>query len=396
MYAHKSMSEIVVQPLDEQHMDGYHTVLSLTYNNGDPWPLEKRKMNLPGTRSFVAIEDGVVSGVCTILEMTATRGLAVLPSAGVAGVAVLPEKRRSGIGSSLLTWMVRYMRESGFPVSSLYAFREPFYRKFGYEVSGQRLKITCPSHRWPKLKESLPIRRLGPADWQELVACHESFAHARSGVSIRTEFLWQRVLGENRPLTIYAAGDPVEAYAVVSHQSSFWSTDHLSEVAWSSRAGYETLFSMLEGLAINKQGLSWFEPSDGPFYTRFLDAGIDVKLDRPVMFRVNDVLAALRSLKPDSSISGSFSLGVHDHLVPENNGPWQVTFANGVTQVEAIPTGGHCDLEMDVRVFTQAFLGEPDLYSVVRADLVSVNNPSSLSIAGALLPPQSTVCTDFF
>ena len=51
---------------------------------------------------------------------------------------------------------------------------------------------------------------------------------------------------------------------------------------------------------------------------------------------------------------------------------------------------------MDVRVFTQAFLGEPDLYSVVRADLVSVNNPSSLSIAGALLPPQSTVCTDFF
>ena len=396
MYAHESMSQIVVQPLDEQHLAGYHTVLSLTYNNGDPWPTDKKIANLPETRSFVALEDGMVSGVCTILEMTATRGNAVLSSAGVAGVAVLPEKRRSGVGSALMSWLVRYMRESGFPVSSLYAFREPFYRKFGYEVAGKRLKITCPSHRWPKLQESLPIRRLGPQDWRELIACHEAFAHRRSGVSLRTEFLWQRVLGENRPLTIYAAGDPVEAYAVVSHQSSFWSTDHLSEVAWSSRAGYETLFSMLEGLAINKQGLSWFEPSDGPFYTRFLDAGVEAKVDRPVMYRINDVEAALSALQPSKDLAGSFSLRIDDQLISENCGPWQVEYQGGHTSVTRLALDVHCDLAMDVRAFSQAYLGQPDLVELFNAELVEIQNPKALEAATSLLPPSAVCCMDFF
>ena len=390
------MADIVVQPLEEKYLEGFHTVRSLTYNNGDPIPEERRVMDSPGTRSFIARVGDEVCGVCTILEMTATRGPALLKSAGVAGVAVLPELRKSGVGSAMMSWLVSHLRESGIPLASLYAYREPFYRKFGYEVVGRRLKITCPTHRWPRIESDLPVRRLKPSDWMLLHECYRKFSHTRSGLNMRNEYLWQRVLGENRQLTIYAVGDPVEAYAVVSHQSSFWTTDHLSEVAWSSRGGYEGLISMLGGLAINKSGLSWFEPSDGPYYTRFLDAGVDVKVDRPVMFRVTDVPAALSQLILDPSISGTFSIEIQDSIEPANIGSWKVEYFDGKVEVQRDYRSRPADLSMGIHAFTQAFMGEPGLTQLQANELIDVRSHEGLRHAKIIMPDMATCCMDFF
>ncbi len=396
MYAPSLMADIVVQPLEEKYLAGFHTVRSLTYNNGDPIPAERQVMDSPGNKSFIARIGEEVCGACTILEMTATRGPALLKSAGVAGVAVLPELRKSGVGSTMMSWLVSHLRETDVPLASLYAFREPFYRKFGYEVVGKRLKVSCPTHRWPRIESDLPVRRLVPSDWMELHDCYRKFSHSRSGLNMRNEYLWLRVLGENRPLTIYAIGDPVEAYAVVSHQSSFWTTDHLSEVVWSTRRGYEGLISMLGGLAINKAGLSWFEPSDGPYYSRFLDAGVEVKVDRPVMFRVTDVPSALSQLVPHESISGTFSLEVNDSIEPANVGPWRVEFYDGKVEVTAETGSKPADLSMGIHAFTQAFLGEPGLTQLHANELIDVRSNEGLRHAMILMPDQATCCMDFF
>ena len=390
------MPDIVVRPIEERDQDGFDTVRSLTYNNGDPIPPERRGLNTPGVRSFVAEQYGQIVGGCQVLDLTANRGPAVLACGGVAGVAVLPELRRSGVGSAMMSWLISHLRETGTPLASLYAFREPFYRRFGYEVAGRRLKVVCPTNRWPKLNSQLPIRRLKPDDWQDLVDCYSQFAESRSGLNIRNDWQWKRVLGENRQLTIYAVGEPVEAYAVVSHVTAFWTTDHISEIAWSSRRGYEGLLDMLGGLAINKTALSWFEPSDGPFYTDYLDQGITVTVDRPTMFRVNDVPAALRGMKPNPEISGEFSVEVDDPLVADNAGPWHISFAAGVVEVEKLLAGQQVDLRLHVRHFAQAFLGEPSLSQLVNQECVEVNSKTGLLAANKLLPGQSVCCMDFF
>jgi predicted acetyltransferase len=276
-------------------------------------------------------------------------------------------------------------------MASLYAFREPFYRRFGYEVCGKRLKITCPAARLPKIASQLPIRRLRPEDWRELDGCYSRYAHARSGLSLRTEKLWTRVLAENRPLTIYAAGDPVEAYAVVSHNWAFWSTDHVSDVAWCTRSGYEALFEIFGGLAINKMALSWFEPSDSPFYASYLDQGVEVAVDRPVMYRVCDVPGALRSLRPQGR--GEFTLRVRDEVVPETAGPWRVRFSPGTVEVEPC---GDAEIDMDIRPFAQAFLGEPGLADLRRAGVVECTSEAAWVAASELLPASPVICADFF
>ncbi len=389
------MPDIVVRPAEASDLDGLDVVRSLTYNNGDPIPLERRERVVKGVQSFVADQGGQIVGACEVLDMTANRGEAVLRCGAVAGVAVLPEARKSGVGSLMMSWLVGHLRETGVPLASLYAFREPFYRKFGYEVAGKRLKITCPTNRWPRLESQLPFHRLTPADWRDLVDCYNLFAATRSGVNMRTERQWKRVLGENRQLTIYAVGEPVEAYAVVSHVTAFWTTDHLSEIVWSTRRGYEGLMCMLGGLAINKTALSWFEPSDGPFYSDYMDQGVSVAVERPIMFRVTDVPAALQALKPPKDLMGSFSFAVSDYLVEENRGPFNVNFSDGSVQVDFEPTASP-DFSLDIRNFAQALLGEPNLGDLMRQGRVDVFDEQGFAEASQLLPSSSVCCLDFF
>jgi predicted acetyltransferase len=383
------MSNIIVRPFEERDSEGYFAVRSFTYNDGLPVAPENRVFRF--TSPFVAERDGEIAGVMGLLDMSATRERAVLPCAGVAGVAVMPHLRKSGVGSAMLSWLPRHLREQGVVLTHLYAFRESFYRKFGYEVCGKRIKIVCPSHRLPKVDSDLPVRRLTPDDWRLIEPCYQAFAHARSGLNIRSETMWQRVLNENKPLAIYAAGDPIEGYVAVSHSVAFWVTDHLSEVVWSTRRGYEAAMAIIGGLAINKAGFSWFEPSDSPFYARYLDQGVEAKIERPIMYRVCDVPAALRSLVPAGE--GEFTIRVRDEIVPENEGPWRVVF--GRDGVEVSPAAD-ADIQIDIRQFTQAFLGEPDLRELLRHGLVDCANPAAFQAASNLLPPTPAYCPEFF
>ncbi len=395
MYAPKSMTDVLIRPVEDGDRDGVSVLYSLTYNNGNPYPPENFvKWFSEDQTLYVAEQDGRIVGAGGAIHMTASRGSAILPCAGIAGVAVLPEIRRSGIGSALMTGMMRCLKEKAVPLSSLYAFREPFYRKFGYEVAGRRVKITCPATRWPKVEAPETVRRLAPSDWHELVGCYGTFAGARSGLNVRTESQWQHVLAESRPLTIYAIGDPVEAYAVVSHVSAFWTTDHISEVAWSTRRGYEGLLATLGGLAINKSGLSWFEPSDGPFEAMYLDQGIEVSVVRPIMFRVVDVQGALQMLQPAKQESGEFVIRVDDPVIPENEGPWLVQFGDG--RVVVCASDRPEDIHLNVRQFAQAFLGEPSLSQIAALEGLRVRRSEALAEASRLMPPQATYCMDFF
>ncbi len=383
------MSAVSVRPVQEADLDGYYNVRSVTYNDGDPIPPEQRVFK--HSRGFVAEHEGEIKGAFNILDLTCTRGDALLKCGGVAGVAVLPHERRSGVGKAMMEYWVRQARAEGIHLASLYGFSETYYRQFGYEVCGKRVKITCPGPKLPVLKHRLPLRLLSPEDWQQIDPCYQAFAHARSGLSMRNENQWMRIVSENRPLKMYVAGDPVEAYAVVSHKVDFWTTDHISEVGWSTAEGYAGLMDILRGLAVNKAGLTWFEPSDSPFLAAYLDTKVEAAIERPIMFRVCDVPEALRALKPEKF--GQFSIRVRDELVPENEGPWRVAYLGNRMNVQP---SEHADLEMDVTHFAQAFLGDPSFTDLLRNGFVKVNNANALVPASRLFAPLPVYCPEFF
>ncbi|RYG34631.1 hypothetical protein EON81_15065, partial [bacterium] len=286
-----------------------------------------------------------------------------------------------GVGGAMMKGSIEQMRRDGFALATLYAYREPFYAKSGYATLGRRLKIECPAHRLPK-GGGLKVRRLTPDDWSFLNPCYEEFTRQRNGMALRNDDGWKRILAENRPLTIYAVGEPVEGYVVVSHKTEFWSTDHISEIVWSTPAGYRALMGVLRGLATNKNALTWFEPSDGPFGFHHLDMGVEISLMRPIMGRIVDVITTLESCRPEGE--GSFAFATPDE------GAWRVTYSGGEAKVESAESG---EFTLTIGTLTQALYGEPSLADLVRTGGVE---GSVTTAALDFFPASSGYCLDFF
>lgn len=151
------------------------------------------------------------------------------------------------------------------------------------------------------------------------------------------------------------------------------------------------MLGVLAGIGKNKTKVTWYEPSDSPFRAFYWDRGASISLSNTLMYRVINVKKALEGLKPVAS--GSFSIEINDEDIPENRGPWQVTFSPEQVTVEPTATAG---LKMDIRQFAPALLGEPSLAYLAMNEFVEVRDENQLREAEKLLTPSPTICFEAF
>lgn len=365
-------------------------VWSPTYRDNAPVTIEPDKPR--HDEAFAARLDGRIVGAFASLPMVVTRGDAELKCAGIAGVAVLPHERQHGVGKAMMEHGIRHYREAGYDLASLYAFSEKFYRKFGYEVAGYKYGIKVDMGRFPRFALTLPTAKLTPAERDVVKPCYETFARRRSGMNLRPENQWDRIIQLDSNKAIYTVGGPVEAYAIVTHDWNFWVEQKIDEFVWTTTRGYESLLSVLSGIGINKTHLSWVEPSDSPYRARHWDRGAELNANGgQLMWRVLNVPQALSKLK--SEHSGSFTFEVVDELIPENKGPWRVDFSPEGVSVSPETEAG---FTLNIRQFSQALMGEPSLMNLAINDLIDVHSREQLIAASHLLPAMPVCCLDAF
>ena len=365
-------------------------VWSPTYRDNKPVEIEPDKPR--HDEAFAARIDGRIVGAFASLPMLVTRQQAELTCAGIAGVAVMPHERQHGVGKAMMEHGIRHYRDAGYDLASLYAFSEKFYRKFGYEVAGYKYGIKVDMGRFPRFDLSLPATKLSAADRDQIKACYEAFAKKRSGMNLRPENQWDRIIQLDSNKAIYTVGEPIEAYAIVTHDWNFWVEQKVDEFVWTTPKSYESILSVLSGIGINKTHLSWIEPSDSPFRAKFWDRGTELNAGSGyLMWRVLNVPQALSKLKPQQT--GSFTFEVVDEHFTENEGPWQVDFSpEGVTVQRANEAG----FKLDIRQFSQAYMGEPSLLALAMNDLIDARSSADLQAASQLLTASSVCCIDAF
>jgi predicted acetyltransferase len=375
---------LTVRPFEDRDLDGYYYVRDMTYNDGQPTAPEKRG-NFT-THPFVAEQDGRIMGAFNIVDLTCTIGdRGTLKCGGIAGVAVAPEFRHLGVGSAMMRWSIPYMKSQGYQIASLYAFRESFYRKFGYELCGHRIELTVPAHRLPRIKPELPVRKIAWDDPSALQACHKAFCRRYSGMNFREAWHWKRVLDEKK--SIYVVGDPIEAYAILEHSWEFWVPQWVNEVVWSTARGYRSIIAVLSQICINKTSLGWYEPSDSPYLQTFRDAQVDAKVVRPVMYRLLDVPGCFEAVA--GTPAGALSLSLEDELIPENSGNWRVESDGKETTCDRVESA---DLQGDVQAWTLALLGDPG----VDRGFIEEKEAGALARASQVLPKERAYCLEFF
>ena len=368
-------------------------IFAQIYRSGEPWAADEQVED-EDMSVYVGDLDGRIVAAWVVRHMGATLAAeSSVRCGGVAGVAVRPDARSSGVGTSLMRWAIQRMRDDGYALSHLYAFRESWYRRLGWEVCGARMKIQCPQHRLPEIRSNLQAREvLGEGAWKVIEPVYQSFASNYSGMNVRTASQWVTVTRGTKSLArVFAIGDPAEAYCVSHVQTAFWEEQHVSEVAWSSREGYDALLAFLRSVASNKTALTWYEPPDSPFLAQHTEQGVKVSLDRPIMYRVLDLEVSLSALRPDGA--GEFTMAVLDEDVPENRGPWRIAFgAHGIEIAKAVDA----DIEIDIRRLSQAVLGEPSFATLLRHGLIRCGSEGAAAAAAKLFSPRPVYCMDFF
>ncbi|MFF0149797.1 enhanced intracellular survival protein Eis [Micromonospora sp. NPDC005203] len=120
-----------------------------------------------GNRTLVAEEGGITLAAVSSIPMRQNLRGAVLPMAGVAGVATHPLARRQGHVRVLLHQLLDEVRDEGHSLSALYPFRPSFYARFGYVGLPKARRATfAPAHLGSLLRVDLP----GEVGWERVAA----------------------------------------------------------------------------------------------------------------------------------------------------------------------------------------------------------------------------------
>jgi len=98
--------------------------------------VDKLRLSCPEALSLVAVDDGDVVGHIFFTPATVDGKSGTIEGMGLAPMAVLPERQRQGIGSSLVRHGLDIVRERGFPFVIVLGHPE-YYPRFGFEPASR-------------------------------------------------------------------------------------------------------------------------------------------------------------------------------------------------------------------------------------------------------------------
>ncbi|MFC8797398.1 enhanced intracellular survival protein Eis [Promicromonospora sp. NPDC057138] len=300
-----------------------------------------------GFREWGAFDDGDLAARLRVYGFTSWFHGARVPTAGVAGVAVAPERRGSGHLARLFGAALDEARDRGDVISTLFPTAPGIYRGLGYEVVGSFDDVDVPVQNLGRVAapDGVVTRRAGVADFDAIVAVHRAWAAAQNGPVSRAEKpFWtppEKFFADYTGVTLAvsaggsagAAGDVV-GFASWNRGDGYTPATAVMEVddlialtPDAARALWRTLgsFSTVVGTArVSTSGLD-------PAWLVLPDLTSTVHAANPYMLRILDVAGALGGVQaPLEGARVPFAVRGGQDLA----GAWTLTVSDGVTHLE--------------------------------------------------------------
>ena len=371
-----------IGPDRAREMDMIDSV-AFTYPLSDPKPHDNAT-NVSEQESHLerfAMEDertGKLMGGMLLIDYQTRIGNRWLPLSGIGGVSTLPEYRRMGVIRGIFERVLPRMYEKGYALSGLYPFSHAFYRKFGYETMSGIRQYTVGLEQlraFPMPDEIRPIDN--PRDELSARGVYELFSKQRDA-SIRRELSsqWKDILGGDihkdcvyKYLLMRRANGKQEpcAYIVFTPEkekdmNTF--TIAVREAAFIDPDGLYRLLGFASTFYPHYRHIRMILPGD-------IDLGlicpdpydVELRVNYDYMLRAINAKVLLESMPLSPTLSAlseykssSFTLLLHDELIPQNEGLYVIRAKkSGVTCEKALV--GSADLEMGIGTFTQLVMG---------------------------------------
>ncbi len=266
---------------------------------------------------------------------------------GLAAVAVATSHRRRGIASALCAEGIRVGRESGAALSALYPFRVDFYSRLGYTLAGELHRYTVLPEAFPSFPESRRIREVPAAGASEWLAPFYEGARLRTqGLIDRNPAMWRQIEGAADLVAVVPGeGEALRGYLVARFRPKENPERSTIEVVEHLSGDYEAHRALLGWLALQRD--QWrrvvIDALPGEHMERLLShprrtgtrgarsGGLwfhSASLLRGPMLRILDVGAVLGTIGTTGT-GENVGLTVHDPVLEENSGHWQIGAGGG-------------------------------------------------------------------
>jgi len=338
--------------------------------------------------------DRVVGGLLEI-PMGQWFGGRSVPLLGLAGVGVAPEARGEKIALSLVLDALKAARARGLFLSALYPATLRLYRAAGYELAGNRYRLTAALGDLPTTRGELDVTPLEPADTAAVEALYRRVARDRPGYLDRGPYVWQRARASRKEAYrgfAVRGGGGLEGYAYLSQrgpddQRELVVHDFLTTTAPALRrftAFFAEHRSTIKWLSLRSSALD-------PLVFTAPERSFRIELSETWMLRVLDVEGALmaRGYPP---IDAAIDFELSDRTLPENSGRYRLQVTGG--RAEVTP-GGRGDVALDERALAALYTGFLSPVALAAAGRIE-GEPTALARLGALFAGPPPVMPDYF
>ncbi|MDO7908385.1 GNAT family N-acetyltransferase [Paenibacillus sp. JX-17] len=318
---------------------------------------------------------------------------------GIAGVATWPENRRQGHVSSLLTYALKQMKESGQTLSFLHPFYFPFYRKYGWELYTEHKKYSIPVELLPP-KAVVPGKIVrGVQQMEELDAVYQAAAAGYNGTLVRDTEWWTRsVLPDSHAAVYYSESGMPEGYLLYEIKDKEFICDELVYLNEQARQALWTFIANHDSMV--RQVKLDFVPASDMLPSLVPDPRFTQELVPYFMARIVDVQGLIEQYPFAKGEGASLRIGIRDPHAEWNEGVWKLDVnVEGTAQFTAAGSAGEeaadPDVSCDIQALTIMLLGYRRPLALHRTGRLS----GSLEAVHRLerwIPQAETFLMDFF
>lgn len=370
----------------------------MPYQADRPQPVADRDVELG------AYDGGRLVATVTAWDFGQWFGRREVPMGAVTGVAVAPDRRRSGAGGAAMRALVPAMRELGFAISTLYPSTASFYRSMGWEIAGVWATAKLVTRSLAELPApTATMLRPGSLDENEsLRAVYDLAAPDRPGWLGRRGAWWELAAWRQRrdddtPRYVYVAergGEPV-GYVRYEHKTDDPRVYGL-KVEDLVAVDRDALLALLGLLASNRTMTARIELRSGPndlLFHLLREQDLHPEDSWRWMTRLVDAPAAIAVRGYSPNTTATVALELVDELAPWNAGRWVLEIAGGEGK---LTPGGDGAVRLGVGTLSALYTGWSSPRQLATVGLLDGATEPDLDALAAAFAGPTPWCPDFF
>jgi predicted acetyltransferase len=383
-----------------EEIDPFFSSLSTAFADARPDPDEVRsdKEVIEPDRSFAAFDEGRIVGCASaVSQRMVVPGGALVPTAGITMVGVLPTHRRRGILRRLMGMLLDQAAERAETLATLFASQAAIYGRFGFGHAAMHLTYDIELDRvaWaPGAEASGRVQLLTRADALPLFRkVYDAAIAGRPGaVELDDRWLnvgfWESSKDDERVFYVVHEDDEgaADAFAMynVKHE---WprGLPHLEmkvrRLVTTTPASNASMWRYLFGVDLVSRIKVETRAVDDPLLWQVEEPrALRPELDDGLFLRPVDLPGALAARA--YAADGRVVLGVTDATVPRNDGTFELVVEGGVGTCRAVQRDP--DIVVSIHAIGSMYLGGATWASLAAAGRVHERSDGAIERADAM------------